>query len=144
MRTWVRLLAVWWIVIALPVQGIAGVTMAHCGPQHQRMAAGTASAAHAGRHDAAPHDHAVAADHATVSAHGSAHGSSDPSPDDLSGLGQYKCSVCAACCAGAAPPSAAPRLPQCPAMPAAFAEQIVAVDAFASDGPDRPPRPRLV
>jgi hypothetical protein len=37
-----------------------------------------------------------------------------------------------------------PRVPQSAAAPADFAEVIVTVDAFASDGPDRPPRTHLV
>ena len=63
---------------------------------------------------------------------------------NLSDLAQYKCSSCASCCAGSALPSAIPRLLEPTAAPAVFAEEMVTVDAFVSDGPDRPPRTHLV
>jgi hypothetical protein len=58
-------------------------------------------------------------------------------------LSQYTCSACASCCAGAALPSAMPRIHEPASAPVAFAEVVVTIDAFASDGPDRPPRSPL-
>lgn len=146
MQVWLRLLIVWFVAIALPVQGMAGVTMAHCGSSHERMvAAAQVNAHHHAKHDAGvAHHHdgdashvADAADHVKVA--------QDPvKSDKMSNLAQYKCSSCASCCAGSALPSAMPRIPQVAAAPAVFAEEMVSVDAFASDGPDRPPRTHLV
>ncbi|MFT3957036.1 MAG: hypothetical protein QM722_22450 [Piscinibacter sp.] len=146
MRVWLRLLTVWFIAIALPVQGIAGVTMAHCGASHERMATAVDAAGplHDEHHDTAAHHHdadlghdAGMHDHAEATpAKAKSAGSSD--------LGQYKCSSCAACCAGAALPAATPRLPQAPGAATLFADAVVTVDAFTSDGPERPPRIHLV
>ena len=146
MQLWLRLLIVWFIAIALPVQGMAGVTISHCGSSHERMgtameatqhrhAGHDASAAH--RDDADPTDVSTLADQDTAA---EAHAQSGK----LSDLAQYKCSSCASCCASSALPSAIPRLPQAKAAPAVFEEELVTVDAFAPDGPDRPPRTLLV
>ena len=146
MQIWLRLLIVWFVAIALPVQGIAGVTMAHCGQSHERMGAATEATQHrhaahdagaADHHDADLSDGAGPADHAAAT-------QPEAQPGTLSDLGQYKCSSCASCCAGSALPSAMPRLPEPTAAPAVFTEVMVTVDAFASDGPDRPPRIPLV
>lgn len=146
MQVWLRLLIVWFIAIALPVQGMAGVTMAHCGSSHERMAA----AAQVTPHQHADHDAAVAHHHDGDAARGTDtpdHANAAQAqvkPDKMSSLAQYKCSLCASCCAGSALPSAMPRIPQVAAASAVFAEEMVSVDAFASDGPDRPPRTHLV
>jgi hypothetical protein len=142
MQVWLRLLFVWFIAIALPAQGMAGVTMAHCGQSHESMGAATDASHH--RH--AAHDASTAHQHDADIADGA-----DQADDTmaaqakeqsgkLSDLGQYKCSSCASCCAGAALPSAMPRALEPTAAPAVVTEEMVTVDAFASDGPDRPPR----
>ena len=150
MQVWLRLLIVWFIAIALPVQGIAGATMAHCGSSHERMGAATQAAQHRhADHDAgAAHHHAAdPVDVADQAADPADHASATPAKvqaGKLSDRMQHKCSSCASCCAGSALPSSTPHLPDTPAEPAAFAEVMVTVDAFASDGPDRPPRLHLV
>lgn len=146
MQVWLRLLIVWFIAIALPVQGMAGVSMAHCGSSHERMGATMEPTQH--RH--ADHEAAAAHHHVDDVADGAVQADPDTATQaeaqsgKLSDLAQYKCSSCAACCAGSALPSASPRLPKTKAAPAVFAEELVSVDAFASDGPDRPPRTHLV
>lgn len=146
MQVWLRLLIVWFVAIALPVQGMAGVTMAHCASSHERMGA----AAQVTAHEHADHDAGVAHHHDSdasrvTDAADQAKAAQDPlKSDKMSNLAQYKCSSCASCCAGSALPSAMPRIPQVAAAPAVFAEEMVSVDAFASDGPDRPPRTHLV
>ena len=146
MQVWLRLLIVWFIAIALPVQGMAGVTMTHCGSSHARMGAAMEAPQH--RHadheaGAAHHHPAEVADGATQPDQGTATEAKVQS-GTMSDLAQYKCSSCASCCAGSALPSALPRLPEPIAAPAVFVEVMVTVDAFASDGPDRPPRTHLV
>lgn len=146
MQPWLRLLIVWFIAIALPVQGMAGVTMAHCGSSHERMGGATETTQHRhADHDASAADHhgAVLANDVNQADHSTA-GKVGAQPGKLSDLAQYKCSSCASCCAGSALPSAAPHMPEPTAAPAVFAEEVVTVDAFASDGPDRPPRTHLV
>lgn len=148
MRVWLRLLTVWFIAIALPVQGIAGVTMAHCGPSHERMAvsADEGHPPHAGHDGAASHHHDAdaVADEMTAASDHTASSPSEAKGAHPAQLGKFKCSSCAACCAGAALPSAALRLPPAPAVAATFDGAVVTVDAFASDGPERPPRTLLV
>jgi hypothetical protein len=148
MQVWLRILIVWCIGIALPVQGVASVTMAHCGSSHERMGAAMEATQHRhADHDAgAPHHHdADAADVSTQADHETGtQAQAQAHPDKVSDLAQYNCSSCASCCAGSALPPAMPRLPQANAAPAVFAEEGVIVDAFASGGPDRPPRSHLV
>jgi hypothetical protein len=147
MQVWLRLLIVWFIATALPVQGMAVVTMWHCGQSQERMgvaidaaqhrhAAADAGAAHH-HHGAGIPDGAEQADHATAT-------QAKAQPGKLSDPGQHKCSSCASCCPGSALPSAMPSIPEPAAAPAVFTEEMVTVDAFASDGPDRPPRTPLV
>lgn len=146
MQVWLKLLIVGFIAIALPVQGMAGVTMAHCGSSHERMGAAMEATPHrhadhdagaAHHHDADAVDVATQADHKTAT-------QAKALPGKLSDLAQHKCGSCASCCAGSAMPPAMPRLSQANAAPAVFTEELVTVDAFASDGPDRPPRTHLV
>ncbi len=151
MQVWLRLLVVWFIALALPVQGVASATMAHCGPRHQpmHMAAGApgvpqaaqphaADVAHA-HHPHRPHDEGAAA-HSTGHPEPAPHAAAEPGK--FTDLGTYKCSSCASCCAGTALTSAMPEVPDSEPAPTVFAEATVTVtvDPFASDGPDRPPR----
>jgi hypothetical protein len=51
-----------------------------------------------------------------------------------------KCSACSACCAPGLMPTPASGLPAAEPAPTVFAAVEFSVEAFASDGPDRPPR----
>lgn len=146
MRAWLRVLIVWFIAVALPIQGIAGVSMAHCGASHERMAATMGDVQHhAAAHDVGPAHHHDADTSQVGELPGSgAADSAQAHTGKRADLSIFKCSACAACCAGSALPSASPRLPQPTAAAVVFADAEVSVDAFASDGPDRPPRSLLV
>ncbi len=140
MQVWLRVLIVWFIAFALPVQGMAAVTMAHCGPSHERTQKAQAETGHPHSAHAAglPHPHGEAASAASAGLDGaSAKINAQADPIELA---KYKCSSCAACCAGSALPSVMPRIPVIPSSPAVFTETVVSVDALASGGPDRPPR----
>jgi hypothetical protein len=151
MQAWFRLLVVWFIALALPIQGVASATMAHCGPGHQPMhvAAGTPSVPQAAQPHAAgaahahhqPHDEGAAA-HSAGHPEPAPHAAAQPGKftGKFADLAKYKCSSCASCCAGAALRGAMPRVPDSEPAPTVFAEATVTVDPFASDGPDRPPR----
>jgi len=145
MQVWLRLLIVLIIALALPVQGVASATLAHCGQRHDRMqVAPWVSQHHHSPHEAgaALHhetnmmDTADPADHAT-STHAAAQ------LDRLADVAKHKCSSCASCCAGSVLPSVMPWIPEPVSAPTTFADEMVMVDAFASDGPDRPPRTQL-
>jgi hypothetical protein len=162
MLVWRRLFLVWLLALALPVQGIAGAAMAHCGASHQRMAAGLQAAPHAHEGAAAGHRHAgpaAGAGHRHAAAPGAeearhhGHAAADPGAaadgadaeaDARAELARYSCSSCAACCAGTALPSAALRVPRGASVAEDFIEPAAHVEAFVSDGPERPPRSRLV
>lgn len=113
----IRLLLVWLLAVALPVQGVSAATMQFCG------------------HAAAP-VHAAGHDH---HAHADGGGAQKPAADP----GAHKCSACAACCmATALPPGGAPLAAPQPDVPTAQPVPSLYADPDAS-ALERPPRPRL-
>lgn len=144
----VRFFVALFVVLALPVQGMASLTMAHCGQGHERMQATPAEASHplgtrtTTPDGGAPEDdgHAGHTGHTGHQADGES-GAIDhqpAQPDDRGDPGT--CSSCASCCAGSALPSVMPRIPDLAPAPTVFVVDLVDIDAFATDGPDRPPR----
>lgn len=127
MRVLARLVLVWLIALALPVQGVAGVTMLHCAPSHHPA-------------QAAPHHHHAAQGAAPAHA---GHGASMAHAHQAADKGG--CSACAACCAGAA--LAVPATPPALVLQDARQPVLAAVGpppaAFITGGPERPPRPVL-
>lgn len=57
---------------------------------------------------------------------------------------KQKCSVCASCCSLGAILTTVPVVPATDSAPTVFITVVPTVDAFAADGPDRPPRNVLV
>ncbi len=53
---------------------------------------------------------------------------------------KQKCSACASCCSLGAILTTVPVIPATDSAPTVFATVVPTVDAFAADGPDRPPR----
>ena len=145
----IRTLLVWLLALAVPAQGATAATMALCGPIHQGQRSSVASVDHHlhGRHQPVQHQHGQAdrsagADggRATSAVDGAApSGPAQPSPH----TDNHKCSACAVCCTVTALPSALPTLPAVEPSTARFAAVVIAVEAFAADGPERPPRPLL-
>jgi hypothetical protein len=141
MHKFARLLLLWIIAIALPVQGVFAGSLQHCiGGEHQVALADGASSSH-------PHDQASDSDehggghamhsHAALHPHVHQTGSSDS--HHTAGL-KGSCSACAACCGTTAPPPAAIVLvPQLVdhAVPSFVSFAVV---TFVTDGPERPPR----
>jgi len=126
----IRAVLIWLLALALPAQGVMAATMVFCGPHHHERAVAAAHEADAAHsHPAAAHDDADA-----VSAHESA------APEPAAQDGAQKCSVCASCCSAAAIPEAVPKLPVLEPGAADFAAPASAVEPFAADGPERPPR----
>ncbi len=136
MRVWLKFVMACLLALALPAQGLANATMLHCGTSHQRMHTAQAVAPQAADHAAGHHaHHSAAADRAEP-----AHQDDLVSPDKLTDLGQYKCSSCASCCASMALLSVMPQLVAPELGATAFAAVAPGIAAFATDGPDRPPR----
>jgi hypothetical protein len=140
----IRTLFIWLLVLAVPVQGAAAATMAFCGPNHhggsasvQQQSATPAEHAHHGASAATAHEHdKVAASVDDVSA---ASVDSAASPV-FSKASTQKCSACASCCSLGAILNSVLAVPEPIFSPTVFSTVVPSVDAFAADGPDRPPR----
>lgn len=125
MRRFLRLLTLWLIALALPLQGATAAMAMTLPAAHAAMAstaAANAMSAMLATHDAAPCPHHPAAAKAATSGSG-----------------------CGACCGPAATPRSTPVIaPAAEAwMPAMRGASSAAAPAFLTDGPDRPPRPLL-
>ncbi len=139
-----RLLLVWFITLALPLQGLAAATRLVCGPAtppgHAQRAALPGQPA-----PQAP-AHAQAGDgHGAPHAHAAQHiGPAQDMADGHHGspAAQHKCSACAACSVAAA--LVAPAPPAVAAAPLVNATVFGALATpalgFVTGGPDRPPR----
>lgn len=132
MRSGLRVLLLWVMVLAMPVQGMAANLMLFCSPGHGHMGlAGVTHEMHAGH-----------ADQGLPDCHGS--GSTDATavadPAQPTPHGQFGCSACAACCAMLAIPArpVVPAQPE-PAQPVASASPA-SLPSHLPDGLDRPPR----
>lgn len=172
MRAWWRVLIVWLLVLALPVQGAVASAVWRCAPPAPTAAmpwaevaaepampcheAATAATAVSG-----PHARGAHGAHGALGRHGAAHAavhgdaaSAGPQAGDRAegtgaagGHGPQGCSACAACAAGCAAHALPARLPplarlDTTAVPAA--EPQLPAPSFITAGPERPPRATLV
>jgi hypothetical protein len=136
-----RTFLIWLLALALPAQGVMAATMVFCGPNHHDRAAVvvTHEAGVAHQHDAAAHSHQAATDAQSENTASDATAGSDRFTQSA----MQKCTVCASCCSAAAIHDTVPKLPVLEPMAADFAPLVTAVEPFAVDGPDRPPRHTL-
>jgi len=129
MFSWLRVLVVWLVALAIPAHGIAAATMQFCAPaQPQQIAGSEASAT-----DHSHHGH-------SMDAGGSA---KTPVSHDATQHAKVKCSACAACCMASALP---PSIVTVPAVKLLVESARVAMKSYV--GPDaagleRPPKPRF-
>jgi hypothetical protein len=136
----VRTLLIWLLVLAVPAQGVAAATMAFCGPSHHgggspRAELSATSAEHSHHGDALA-GHELDADAAPVVT-----GADEVSVIvKASQAAKQKCSACASCCSLGAILTTLPLVPTTDSAPTVFVTVVPTVDAFAADGPDRPPR----
>ena len=139
MSALVRTLLIWMLALALPLQGAAAALMSFCDSNRRGAAEAGHQHAHGGE---------VYASAAQMSHHQALALTSQPSTGDQESLssdatnaGSHKCSACASCCTVGALPDTVLTVPT-PEIPVAFfTTPAPAVEAFAADGPDRPPRP---
>lgn len=136
----------WLLLLALPLQGLAAVSMLHCGsgqgsaevswtapgPQHHSRHGDQAAAApHDPSHQHADHHHAV---------DGADNEAGNPADAGAMPDAGHKCSVCATCCHSAAISDTA-GIPATAAAPQAVrVEPFVAVQSRPGSVPDKPPR----
>jgi hypothetical protein len=115
----IRIVVMWLLAAAIPVQGFAAVTVHRCGAKHHDVVA----------HQHASHHHADA----TVS---------DPheADDGVKHSSKGSCSLCASCCTGAALPATIVAFDAAAFVESLTAAAVGSVPAFLTDGPERPPR----
>lgn len=168
MRALIRTLLICLLALALPAQAVAAATMAYCTPNHP--AAGlTVAALHGTEADLQPdarhqelRQHQARHVHGTSTQAGKGHdghpadGVAAQTPSaatDLSAAAtflelahaeKHQCSACASCCAAAAVSSIALGVPAPGVTRTVFIAVVPAVEKFAADGLDRPPRAILV
>ena len=140
----IRTLLVWLLVLAVPAQGAAAATMAFCGPNHHGggVSAEVQQAVPA-EHANQPGDAAATSDHhrvATAADEDSSASASSAVSAKVSHASKHKCSACASCCSVGAILSSVLAVPTPVFTPTVFSAVVPSVDAFAADGPDRPPR----
>lgn len=138
MRRLSKTIALWLLLFALPVQGVAAVTMAACGPLHQRQVPISTDGAQAHDHrlheSSGQHRHSVVVDDVSAAA-------SHQNAKDLLTLTDFSCSACAACCAAAAIASTDYRAPAIvPAANTGFVSPISVFSGFIPETPEHPPR----
>lgn len=124
-----RAVFVWLLMLAVPVQGYAGIAMLACGPGHE-------AAATAGPHDGDAAAHA----HPDMGELGHHDRVDRPDVAQMDHAAKLTCSACASCCAAPALPTV--HLPvDLPATVDRPAATVVAGPVvFMTDGPERPPR----
>lgn len=134
----------WLLLAALPLQGMAAVVKASCGPvHHQSLPAVVSSAvhhhaAHAGASEAHHHAGDPAVTHDPHDHAGDDSATAEASPD---GHQHSFCSACAACCFGAvAPPLAVSWHPAFINSEAVVLPPYFRFTGFIPDGLERPPR----
>lgn len=125
-----RLALMFLLAIALPLQGMAAVTMIACG-----------SSPHDHTHAVAHDHHALdSAGHADASSHEMHAAHSHGGKADLGGGTLHKCSACASCCVGVAAPSQSITFDTVK-LTDRFAPLVArSVPAYVSEGLERPPR----
>jgi hypothetical protein len=134
-----RPLILWLLLLALPMQGWAVVTMLHCGSSHRTMEhAQLGVSNHPAVEQATLHGH----DH-----HAAAHDVTHDSPAQLDAdneVSASQCSVCASCCSGVALLESPTVFVGASSVTASRPALSVPALSFFTGGPDRPPRLSLV
>jgi Flp pilus assembly protein TadB len=151
MRSLLRSWLVWLMVLALPLQGLAGTALQHCATAPRQVAHDLVSQAMHSEHlqmQEQPHQHQH--QHAAAGPghdHGPAADRSSAAHADLASAhaagGNHHCSACAACCSVMGMPTWATPLAAPTIVLTAAALPRVVVDSFVPAGLDRPPRHHL-
>lgn len=126
-----RLLLIWLVAFALPVQGFAAATLKFCASAHGsqlRLLAAPEHERHGAHHPAAMPSGAGPEQDAA----------SDPAPQ-----GTLSCSACAACCAATALPPAPWTVPTIEPAVERMTARVAAYVSPVGMGLERPPKRRL-
>jgi hypothetical protein len=131
----------WLLMAALPLQGMAAVIKASCGPRHHDISSSmlTVMGNHSHDESVGPHHHDEAGN--IVVADDAEEASSSKSAESKQGPHLSYCSACAACCFGAAaPPPSVFLTPVFSTVEAAVIPPVVSFTGFIPAGLERPPR----
>jgi hypothetical protein len=142
MRAFARLIVMWLIAMALPIQGVAAATMLHCGSATPAWPS-TLQSAHAHHHDEAASSVPAVAHLAAHSGHhpgAVADDASNATPSHHHAGGNSGCSACASCCSALALPVTPVLLASQPVADTVSAAGPLPTVVFLTDGPERPPR----
>jgi hypothetical protein len=134
----VRLLLIWFIAAAVPLKGLAAVTMGGCGPGHHSPREAAATVAHATHGDVHEVRHELGSGNVGAGNQGVETGL-DSSSGHSAQL-KMKCSSCAPCCSVAAPAFARTTMVQAESASSAVAFLEIRFPAVFADVPHRPPR----
>jgi hypothetical protein len=141
----VRLLLICIIAAAIPLKGLAAVTMISCGPGHQRQVAASAPAHHGESASTKASHHGAAETRATAGSLDASQlvdNEDETSPAAAKGSAsalKMKCSSCSPCCAAAAPaPEQQTHSPDLQASRFTFND--TGYVGVVTDVPHRPPR----
>lgn len=138
----VRLLLIWFIAAAVPLKGLAAVTMGGCGPGHHSPRASVAVVPHEAHADS----HEVREDIRSGESGSEAEAVNEvPQTAPESSTGQspqlkMKCSSCAPCCSVAAPALERVSISHADSTSTAVAFLEIRFPAVFADVPHRPPR----
>lgn len=138
----VRLLLIWFIAAAVPLKGLAAVTMGGCGPGHQAPSQSDEVVQHATHVDSPDareelrFDDSVSATEAVNEALQTASGPSTGHSPQL----KMKCSSCAPCCSVAAPALERVSISHTESASTAVAFLEIRFPTVFADVPHRPPR----
>lgn len=151
-----RVIMLWWMVLALPMQGVAAAAMLHCGaaasgaPAYASSQQPAAAEHHGGMHagaDPAQHAHHAHPAMAMPDDAGTTDGltpdeplSGQPASHQAGPAAAHACSACAACCVAMGLPTGMPTLVAAPTAPTAVTALVAPAPSFLTAGPERPPR----
>lgn len=135
-----KIFLLWLLIAALPLQGMAAVIKASCGPRHHDMSSVLMVMGEHSHHEAAgPHHHDDAGN--IVVADDAQKASAQHDADASQGPHLSYCSACAACCFGAAaPPPSVSLVPVFSTAETAVIPPVVSFTGFIPAGLERPPR----
>ncbi|MBN9203562.1 MAG: hypothetical protein J0H28_03605 [Methylibium petroleiphilum] len=138
----VRLLLIWFIAAAVPLKGLAAVTMGGCGPGHHSPSQSGEVVQHTTHVDSADAREDLRFDDsgsATEAVNEVLQTASDPSTGHSAQL-KMKCSSCAPCCSVAAPALERVSISHADSTSTAVAFLEIRFPAVFADVPHRPPR----
>jgi hypothetical protein len=131
----------WLLIAALPIQGMASVIKASCGPRHHNLPSTAAVVEHAHNANAASYQHAAFDADAFMTVAIEVTGGPESALGSEQPMTASYCSACAACCTGAvAPPASLSIASTFITAEAAVLPPATSFTGFIPAGLERPPK----